>query len=169
MYKRTNIELDIDLVKKAMEFTNQSTIKDVVHYSLKEVIKMNKPKLVDTSVWIEFFNGTETEQVKTLVRYIQEDELIYLCPTIIKEILQGIGNEYQFRKVKDYIMCFNVLNDDSLESAIGAANIYRKLRKKGITIRKSNDYIIANYAHKYNLKILHKDRDFDLIIESDIL
>lgn len=42
MHKRTNIELDIDLVKKAMELTNMSTIKDVVHHSLNEVIKMNK-------------------------------------------------------------------------------------------------------------------------------
>ena len=44
MHKRTNIELDQDLVKKAMELTHKSTIKDVVHYSLQEVIKMNKRK-----------------------------------------------------------------------------------------------------------------------------
>ncbi len=42
MHKRTNIELDIDLVKKALKLTNLSTIKDVVHYSLKEMIKMNE-------------------------------------------------------------------------------------------------------------------------------
>lgn len=44
MYKRTNIEIDIDLITKAMELTKLSTIKDVVHYSLKEVIRMNKRK-----------------------------------------------------------------------------------------------------------------------------
>lgn len=44
MHKRTNIELDVDLVKKAMELTHISTIKDVVHHSLNEVIKMNKRK-----------------------------------------------------------------------------------------------------------------------------
>lgn len=44
MHKRTNIELDQDLVNKAMELTHQSTIKDVVHYSLREVIRMNKRK-----------------------------------------------------------------------------------------------------------------------------
>ncbi len=44
MYKRTNIELDVELVKKAMELTQHSTIKDVVHYSLNEVIRMNKRK-----------------------------------------------------------------------------------------------------------------------------
>jgi len=44
MYKRTNIELDVDLVNKAMEITHLNTIKDVVHHSLKEVIRLNKRK-----------------------------------------------------------------------------------------------------------------------------
>ena len=126
---------------------------------------MREPVLVDTSVWIDFLNGSETEQVATLVAYIQEDEPVYLCPTIIQEVLQGISNDNQYKKIKDHLMCFNVLNDDSLESAFGAVEIYRALRKKGISIRKSNDCMIAQYAFKYNLGILHKDRDFDMIIE----
>lgn len=44
MYKRTNIEIDISLVKEAMQLTRQKTIKDVVNYSLQEVIKQNKKK-----------------------------------------------------------------------------------------------------------------------------
>ncbi len=44
MHKRTNIELDVDLVNKAMELTHLNTIKDVVHHSLKEVIRMSKRK-----------------------------------------------------------------------------------------------------------------------------
>ncbi|MDN5210952.1 type II toxin-antitoxin system VapB family antitoxin [Fulvivirgaceae bacterium BMA12] len=46
MHKRTNIEIDVDLLKKAMELTNLNTIKDVVHYSLTEIIKMNKRKRI---------------------------------------------------------------------------------------------------------------------------
>ncbi len=126
---------------------------------------MIEPLLVDTSVWIDFFNGTDTEQVTKLVTYIQDDEPLYLCPVIIQEVLQGITDDNQCKKIKDYLMCFNVLNDDSLESALGAVKIYRELRKKGISIRKSNDCLIAQYAFKYNLKILHKDRDFDMIIK----
>lgn len=44
MHKRTNIELDVDLIKKAMELTKLSTIKDVVHHSLEEIIKVNTRK-----------------------------------------------------------------------------------------------------------------------------
>jgi predicted nucleic acid-binding protein len=126
---------------------------------------MRKPIIVDTSVWIDFFNGIESEQVNILVTYIKEDEPIYLCPTIIQEVLQGIRSDNKYKEVRDNILCFNILNDDSLEMSLGAAKIFRKLRKKGITIRKSNDCLIAEYAYKYNLNILHKDRDFDLIIK----
>ncbi len=126
---------------------------------------MKESIIVDTSVWIDFFKGEDTEQVKTLVAYIQADEPLFLCPTIIQEVLQGVVNDNQYKKIKDYLLCFNVLNDDSLETALEAAKIYRSLRKKGITIRKSNDCLIAQYALKYNLIILHKDRDFDMMLK----
>ena len=126
---------------------------------------MKDPVIVDTSIWIDFFKGIETEQVKTLEIYIEEDEPVYICPTILQEVLQGIKNDSQFKKIKEYLLCLDVLNDDGVEAAFGAVKIYRDLRKKGISIRKSNDCLIAFYAFKYNLKILHKDRDFDMMIK----
>jgi Arc/MetJ family transcription regulator len=44
MHKRTNIELDVDLVKMVMEITQIKTIREVVHHSLKEIIKINQRK-----------------------------------------------------------------------------------------------------------------------------
>ena len=44
--------------------------------------------------------------------------------------------------------------------AFEAANLYRDLRKKGITIRKPNDCLIAIYAIKNEISILHDDKDF---------
>lgn len=123
-----------------------------------------QPIIADTSVWISFFNGIETPQVQTLTDYIKGDDPIFLCPTIIQEILQGINDDKQYEQVKDLLLAFNIFNDDSLEIAISAANLYRSLRKKGITIRKSNDCLIAQYAIKHSMKILHQDRDFDLIM-----
>ena len=126
---------------------------------------MKEPVMIDTSVWIDFFKGSDTPQVNILTEYLETNEKIYLCPIIIQEILQGISNDNQSRKIKKYLMCFRILNDDSLESAIGAVKIYRNLRKKGISIRKSNDCLIAHYALKYSLKIIHDDRDFDMIFK----
>lgn len=126
---------------------------------------MNEPIIIDTSVWIDFFNGSETQNVKIFTEYLENNFPIYICPIIIQEILQGIKSDKEFNQVKDYLFALTVLNDDAIETAIGAINIYRKLRQKGITIRKSNDCIIAYYAIKYSLKILHNDRDFDNILK----
>lgn len=125
---------------------------------------MNEPLLVDTSVWIDFFNGVDSDNVNVFSYYLENDFPIFICPVIIQEILQGIKSEKEYRQVKEYLFALNVLNDDAIEAALGAVKIYRKLREKGITIRKSNDCLIAYYAIKYSLKILHRDRDFDNII-----
>lgn len=126
---------------------------------------MNEPLLIDTSVWIDFFNGVDSDNVNVFSYYLENDFPIFICPVIIQEILQGIKNEKEYRQVKEYLFALNVLNDDAIEAALGAVKIYRKVREKGITIRKSNDCLIAYYAIKYSLKILHRDRDFDNIIK----
>lgn len=127
---------------------------------------MNTSIIADTSVWINFFKGVESDEVNELVSFIENDEPLYLCPTIVQEVLQGISNDWQFKKIKEYLLAFPILNDDALEMAISAASLYRTLRKKGITIRKSNDCLIAQYAIKYSLSVLHQDRDFDLILKN---
>lgn len=126
---------------------------------------MNEPIMVDTSVWIDFFKGVETKNVRIFIDYLENDYPIFICPVILQELLQGIKNDNEYKKVKNYLFGLNILNDDAIEAALGAVNIYRRLREQGITIRKSNDCIIAWYAIKYSLKIIHEDRDFDLILK----
>ena len=126
---------------------------------------MNEPLLIDTSVWIDFFNGVDSDNVNVFSYYLENDFPIFICPVIIQEILQGIKSEKEYRQVKEYLFALNVLNDDAIEAALVAVKIYRKVREKGIIIRKSNDCLIAHYAIKYSLKILHRDRDFDNIIK----
>jgi len=90
---------------------------------------------------------------------------VYLCPVIIQEILQGIADEDHFHDIKEYLLAFPILQNDAVDMAIAAATLYRSLRKKGITIRKSNDCLIAQYAIQHSLKVLHQDRDLDLIFD----
>jgi predicted nucleic acid-binding protein len=86
-----------------------------------------------------------------------------LCPIIIQEILQGIKADTEYNAIKESLLSFDILNVDALEAAIGAAELYRKLRKLGTTIRKSNDCLIAYYAIFFDVKLLHKDSDFEKI------
>ena len=127
---------------------------------------MSDPLLIDTSVWIDFFKGVDNENVNIFTDYIENNYPVFTCPVIIQEILQGIKSDKEYARIKDNLFALNVLNDDAIEAAIGAAEIYRILRKKGVTVRKSNDCLIAFYALKYSLRILHNDRDFDKILSS---
>lgn len=122
--------------------------------------------MFDTSVWIDFFNGIDNKNVLLLSKYLENDYPIILCPTIIQELLQGIKEDSQFIKIKEIFLSFKIAKIDPVKAAVGAAGLYRKLRKGGITIRKSNVCLIAYYAISCNIKVIHNDRDFDLIFEN---
>ena len=123
-----------------------------------------KHVLVDTSVWIDFFNEkTTSPKSEILQRSINNNDVIYICPTIYQEILQGIRDDNTFEDIKTILQDFNMLKFNVMELTNLAIEIYRKLRKSGITIRKSNDCLIAAYAILGDLYLLHKDRDFEEI------
>lgn len=115
--------------------------------------------LIDTSVWIDFFAGRELSHVKKLEQLILEDENLALCGIIVTEILQGIPDDSTLRRVRRYLDPIIILPMPNAVF-IRAADIYRKLRKAGITIRKSNDCIIAATALEHRCQLLHNDRDF---------
>jgi predicted nucleic acid-binding protein len=120
--------------------------------------------LVDTSVWIDFFNEkTMTPEAEILQKLIENNNVIYICPTIYQEILQGIRDDNTFEDIKNILCDFNMLEFNTIDVANTAIEIYRKMRKSGITIRKSNDCLIAAYAILGDLYLLHKDRDFEEI------
>ncbi|MBN3580943.1 PIN domain-containing protein [Algoriphagus aestuarii] len=118
--------------------------------------------LPDTSIWISFFNNPNSTISGKLASLIEED-MIVICPTIFQEILQGTKDQESFDLLNQKLSCLTQLQADPYEAAIGAANIYFSLRKKGITVRKSNDCLIAWFAIKFNVPIWHQDRDFDSI------
>lgn len=118
--------------------------------------------IFDTSVWIDFFNGTETKGALMLEKYIQEASYsVCLTPTILQEILQGLRTEKDFERVKTILESFTILASNWQESSVLAVKLYFDLRKKGITIRKSADCLIAAVALQYDFLLVHNDTDFD--------
>lgn len=124
--------------------------------------------LVDTSVWINFFKGIETESSKFL-RSNLANIVIATCPTIVQEVLQGITSDVSERIVKSHFDNLTKLHENSYDMAVKAANLYRDLRKKGVTIRKPNDCLIAVYAMSNKLTLLNDDRDFQFIAQHSSL
>jgi len=87
---------------------------------------------------------------------------ICLCGVILTEVLQGIREDKDYTKVLSRFDSFLFL-DLNRRAFIKAAQIYRTLRRRGITIRKSVDCMIASVAIEHNIPLLHNDRDFDPI------
>ncbi|MDQ6904605.1 MAG: PIN domain-containing protein [Bacteroidota bacterium] len=119
-------------------------------------------KIVDTSTWINYYNAVEDENSELVNKLIDDDEIIIL-PVILQETLQGIRKDNVFDLTKDLLLSYHYLNIDPVYSAIRAAELYRFLRKKGLTIRKPNDCLIAASCIEFNIPLLHNDKDFDNI------
>ena len=118
--------------------------------------------LVDTSVWVNFFKGYTTPATEYL-KSIISNTLIAVCPTIVQELLQGVVLDNDFLKTQNLFNELLQLKEDQYQLGIEAAMLYRKLRKEGITIRKPNDCLIAAYAIKNKVTLLHNDKDFEFI------
>lgn len=119
--------------------------------------------IVDTSIWVDAFREVRSKQTELVIAYTVADRRIYVTPTIIQEVLQGVRTDDRYAIVKEGMLAQSLLKLDPVEAAIGAADLYRSLRKKGVTIRKPNDCLIAHYAIFYDMPILHNDVDFDQI------
>ena len=124
--------------------------------------------LPDTSIWITFFNNPQSVIAEKLYSLIEEDR-ITICPPVYQEILQGTKDQKSFQTLSEKLSSLARLKADPYIAAEGAAQIYSSLRQKGVTIRKSNDCLIAWYAIKHNVPIWHQDRDFDKIASQEKL
>jgi predicted nucleic acid-binding protein len=119
--------------------------------------------LVDSSVWISFFNAQQNFQAEVLKTSIARDEEVCLSVHILMEILQGFRADREFQQVYRYLVMFPIVDMGGMPSYIAAAQIYRRCRKNGITIRRGMDCIIAQTAIENDLVLLHDDADFDRI------
>ena len=100
--------------------------------------------LVDSTVWIEFFKKGENSIQTKLQELILQENNIFICPNIYQEVLQGVRDDKSFREIKDILLKATMLNNEIMFITEHAIDLYRALRKKGITIRKPYDCLIAS-------------------------
>jgi predicted nucleic acid-binding protein len=115
--------------------------------------------VVDSSVWIDFFTGKNTPCVEKLDDSLGED-VVAIGDLMLTEVLQGFRIESDYRKAKELLMSLTVLNMLDTDIALRSSENFRRLRKKGVTVRKTIDTIIATYCIENKLPLLHSDRDF---------
>jgi predicted nucleic acid-binding protein len=115
--------------------------------------------VVDSSVWIDYFTGQMTPATDRLESVLGV-ERVAIGDLMLAEVLQGFRIEGEFRQAKKLLLSLTVLSILNIDIALKSATNYRKLRKKGITVRQTVDTIIATYCLEHDLPLLHSDRDF---------
>src|SRR5882724_852064 len=118
------------------------------------------PVIIDTTVWIDFFRNTATEQTELLELVVRRGDAA-LGDLIVGEILQGVETDKEFRLLKRQLANFPAYSMVGRENAVRSAMNYRKLRAKGFTVRKTVDCWIATFCIEQRFPLLHSDRDFD--------
>ncbi|MBU6256845.1 MAG: PIN domain nuclease [Burkholderiales bacterium] len=116
--------------------------------------------LVDSSVWIDFFRGRQTPQTNKLDSLLGNEPLA-MGDLILAEVLQGFGTDREFNHAKRLLSALELVVLGGGDLAVEAARNFRRLRAKGVTVRKTVDTIIATRCIASNLELLHNDRDFD--------
>ena len=116
--------------------------------------------LVDSSVWIDYFNGRKNDKTEWVGSAIGNKHII--CgDLILAEILQGFQSDNDFRTAKNLLLDFPFMEMIGQELAIKSALNYRLLRKNGVTVRKTIDVMIGTFCIHYQCSLLHNDRDFE--------
>jgi predicted nucleic acid-binding protein len=116
--------------------------------------------VVDSSVWIDYFNG-QMNAATDLLYGLLGNEPIMIGDLIYAEVLQG------FQKDRDYVQAKKLFESLTFGEMLGrdmalkSVDNYRYLRKKGVTIRKTIDMIVGTFCIETNMPLLHQDRDFD--------
>ena len=115
---------------------------------------------VDSSVWIDFFNGTSSTETNYLDSLLGK-EPVGLGDLVLIEVLQGFRRDQDYRTARELLTSLTVFTLGGQEVALKSAHNFRLLRKNGVTVRKTIDVLIATFCIGKNLPLLHSDKDFE--------
>lgn len=116
--------------------------------------------VVDTTVWVDYFNGIENPQTDFLNSALDKSPIL-IGDLILTEVLQGFRHDPDFEKVRRALGKYMQVSMVSPDLAVQSARNYRLLRQKGITVRKTIDSLIATYCIENEHDLLHNDNDYD--------
>lgn len=119
--------------------------------------------LVDTSVWIDFLSHPKSPAARRLTTLIDGGAPLCINAVVQMELLMGVRSNKDLESLRRFLLPYQYFPDFNEKYFELASEIYRACRKKGRTVRKSNDCLIAANAILDDLVVLHKDRDFNII------
>lgn len=116
--------------------------------------------IVDTTVWIDYLRGLQNNETNYFDRELGRQRF-GLTDLILCEVLQGVRDEQASKRVFRELRKFELFETGGEELAVAAARNFRDLRRRGRTVRKTIDCLIATFCLRHGHSLLHRDRDFD--------
>jgi hypothetical protein len=118
--------------------------------------------VVDSSVWIDFFNGSSRPAAEVLGDMLSLGEVRIVVPDLVLfEVLRGFRHERDHRQARALMERFDIEALGSADMARAAATHYRELRAQGVTVRSAIDVLVASFCIERDYALLHRDRDFN--------
>lgn len=121
--------------------------------------------LVDSSVWVDYFNGVRSRETDFLDATLGI-EPVAIGDLILTEVLQGFRSDADYQTAKSLLLSLTVFELVGQDLAVRAADNYRTLRRRGVTVRKTLDCIIATFCIERRVPLLYSDRDFEPFAKS---
>ena len=183
---RTNIDIDDQACAVVMRRYQLRTKRDAVNFALRalaiEPLALDDARrlrgsgwegdldelraaaswmiLVDTSAWIEFLRDTGSAVCARVDEVLGAD--LAICDPIRMEILAGARHDAHLRELRGLLARASVLTTYPTDYEDAAA-LYRTCRRRGETVRKLIDCLIAAVAIRADVPVLHADADFDVL------
>jgi predicted nucleic acid-binding protein len=123
--------------------------------------------LVDTSAWVEFLNGTGSPEARAVDRLLAGDDDVCTCGLVVAEVFQGIRHERE--AIEGFFKKMTFLETSGIATYLGAADLHRALRRRGVTIRSTIDCLLAVLAAENGCDLLARDRDLRHILASGLV
>ena len=120
--------------------------------------------VVDSTVWIDFFNGASAPWVSALAVLLRDEAPIAIPDVVVMEVLQGLRSDREFDAVESALGEFEQVDVGGRDACVAAARRYRRLRAAGVTPRKTIDVLIASWCIDHGARLLHHDRDFEAMV-----
>jgi len=125
--------------------------------------------LVDTSAWVEFLNGARSAHADAVEALLRGDDEPCTCGIVVAEVCQGLRKDATRTAIERSFLDMSFVEPEGIDVYLRAAEVYRRLRERGVAIRSTIDCIIAVMAEKAGCALLSRDRDLDALLASGLV
>jgi predicted nucleic acid-binding protein len=125
--------------------------------------------LVDTSAWVDFLNGFPSPEADAVAGLLAGEDDVCTCGLITAEVFQGLRRDAGRRKLETLFREMTWLEASGIDDYLRAADLFRQLRRRGVTVRSTIDCILAVLAETNGCHLLARDRDLRAIAQSGLV